>query len=123
MPKLICPECGAEMMLRVTKKFTYKSGEPRKFYGCERWPECKATHGAHPDGSPLGKPANQETKNARIKAHEAFDDFFKDVSKSKAYCLLQTIMGMTPQEAHIANFDITQCELLIHKIAEARTNK
>ena len=29
-----CPECGAELLERVSRK-------GRKFYGCERYPECQ----------------------------------------------------------------------------------
>ena len=36
------------------------------FYGCSRYPVCQNTHGAHPDGTPLGKPANKATREARI---------------------------------------------------------
>ena len=27
------------------------------FYGCSTYPNCKASHGAHKDGKPLGTPA------------------------------------------------------------------
>ena len=69
-----CAECGVEMVLRTTKKYTYKDGSPRKFYGCSNWPECNGVHGAHLNGEPLGIPADKETKQWRIKAHERFDE-------------------------------------------------
>lgn len=47
------------------------------FWGCSRFPECRSTHGAHPDGRPLGKPATAEVKQARIAAHAAFDRLWK----------------------------------------------
>lgn len=65
-----CPNCGAEMILRQTQKFKTKDGKPSKFYGCSKWPECKATHGAHPNGEPLGVPADLETKQLRMEAHK-----------------------------------------------------
>ena len=43
-----CPDCGGDMVLRETRKFTPRDGRPRKFYGCIRWPECNGIHGAHP---------------------------------------------------------------------------
>jgi ssDNA-binding Zn-finger/Zn-ribbon topoisomerase 1 len=70
---VICPKCGSEMMLRTTTKYTYPNGDPRKFYGCSKWPACNGTHGANPDGTPLGIPGNDEVKEARHKAHVAFD--------------------------------------------------
>ena len=115
---VVCPECGAPMVLRETTKFTYKNGDPRKFYGCSRFPACRAAHGAHPDGKPMGVPANLETKQARMAAHAAFDAHWqkRGLSKKQAYLFLQDVMGMTAAEAHIANFDKAQCELLVQRI-------
>lgn len=48
---LVCPECGALMRLRKSRFGL--------FYGCTRYPYCKASHGAHPDGAPLGVPVNK----------------------------------------------------------------
>jgi ssDNA-binding Zn-finger/Zn-ribbon topoisomerase 1 len=67
--KIICPNCGAKMILKNTQKFFYKNGEPRKFYGCSRFPLCTSTHGAHPDGRPLGIPVTQKIKTLRVKVH------------------------------------------------------
>jgi len=58
------------MLLRETKKYKTKDGKPRKFYGCSRYPDCKGTHGAHPNGKPLGVPADTETKQLRMDAHK-----------------------------------------------------
>tara|TARA_Y100000310_G_C20513486_1_gene730021 strand:+ start:449 stop:805 length:357 start_codon:yes stop_codon:yes gene_type:complete len=66
--QLKCPECDADMILRNSKY--------GKFYGCLRFPLCKATHGAHPNGKPLGVPANAELKKLRMKAHEALGERF-----------------------------------------------
>ncbi len=63
-----CPECGAEMVLRNSRY--------GKFYGCSRFPLCRATHGAHPDGKPLGTPANKELKLRRMEAHRALEKHF-----------------------------------------------
>ena len=106
------------MVLRETTKYTYKNGDPRKFFGCSRFPNCQAAHGAHPDGKPMGVPANAETKKARMAAHAVFDAYWKKLglSKTQGYKLLQDIMGMSAAEAHIANFDKAQCETLVERI-------
>jgi hypothetical protein len=52
------------------------------FYGCENFPTCRSTHGAHPDGKPLGVPADKATKEARIAAHAQFDRLWKDIAPS-----------------------------------------
>lgn len=117
---LNCPDCGSPMVLRETKKFSYGSGQPRKFYGCSTYPLCSAAHGAHPDGKPLGIPADKETKQWRMKAHAAFDELWKryNYSRKESYFLLQDIMHMTSKEAHIANFDIETCKRLIEKVKD-----
>lgn len=109
-----CPECGAPMVLRETKKFTWRNGTPRLFFGCSRWPECDGTHGAHPDGRPLGVPADKETKRARTRAHAAFDRLWKvhGMLRSDAYSWMQHALGLSRDEAHVANFDKDTCARL-----------
>ncbi len=105
---IACPECGADMKLRNSRH--------GKFYGCSRYPNCTATHGAHQDtGGPLGIPANKETRELRIKAHDAFDALWKDghMSRPEAYCWMQREMRLTPAEAHIGRFSAEQCQRLI----------
>jgi ssDNA-binding Zn-finger/Zn-ribbon topoisomerase 1 len=91
------------------------------FYACVGFPKCRATHGAHPDGTPLGKPATAETKKWRIRAHEAFDELWKGpkkrMTRGQAYVHMQKLMSMTADEAHIGNFDEDQCVDLIERLA------
>lgn len=113
--------CGSPMALRETKKFTYrKSGAPRKFWGCSRWPSCDGVVGAHPNGAPVGTCADTETKNARIAAHEAFDAMWKSgrMSRASAYKRLAKVMGIPSRDAHIGGFTKEQCETLIARLAE-----
>ena len=88
------------------------------FYGCSTWrdTQCPGGHSAHPDGRPLGIPANRRTKDARIAAHHVFDHLWKggQMSRSAAYRWMQTAMGMTPSEAHIARFSREECKRLLH---------
>lgn len=115
-----CPECNAPMVLRATAKYRYPNGDPRKFWGCSRFPECRAVHGAHPDGRPLGTPGDVETKEARMIAHERFDRLWKGagrrMSRNAAYRLLQGVMGMGKEEAHIGRFTREQCEELVRRL-------
>jgi hypothetical protein len=70
---LVCPECGAPMMLRYSRRYE------RPFYGCSRYErtKCPGTHGAHPNGEPLGIPADCATKAARHELHLVFDQLWK----------------------------------------------
>jgi ssDNA-binding Zn-finger/Zn-ribbon topoisomerase 1 len=94
-----------------------------KFYGCTRYPECKGTHGAHPDGRPLGTPADRETKDARIEAHQAFDTLWKrphgKMQRQEAYLWLQKRMGLSADECHIGRFTKEQCEQVIDIIRDS----
>jgi hypothetical protein len=85
------------------------------FYGCERYPACKGTHGAHPDGRPLGTPADEATRKARIAVHTAFDRLWTtgELSRAGAYAWMQRALGMSRDEAHIGKFSIAQCEVLL----------
>jgi hypothetical protein len=105
-----CPECDGEMVLRNSRYGL--------FYGCTKFPNCRAAHGAHPDGRPLGVPADKETKQARIRAHDAFDTLWKSglMKRGEAYRWMQDAMGMSEDEAHIGRFGSEQCELLIQKV-------
>jgi ssDNA-binding Zn-finger/Zn-ribbon topoisomerase 1 len=120
MDDILCPECGAPMILRSTDKFKHRDGSPRKFYGCSRFPDCRATHGAHPNGRPMGTPANAETKEARCLAHEAFDPLWKSgkMERANAYLWLAEQMGIPFGDCHIGNFSKEQCERVVELCAE-----
>lgn len=102
-----CPECEGKLVLRNSKHGL--------FYGCNQYPACKATHGAHPDGVPLGIPGNKKTKEARMRAHDVFDKYWKQrkMTRKAAYRWLQYQMSMTKEECHIAKFNIEQCEAVL----------
>lgn len=108
---VICPECGADMVLRETLKFKHKDGTPRKFFGCLNWPQCTATHGAHPNGRPFGKPGDLETKKARLLAHFSFDPLWKNgnMGRKEAYLWLSEQMGIPFGDCHIGDFTKEQC--------------
>lgn len=109
---LECPECGAKMVLRDSRYGW--------FYGCSTFPKCPATHGTHPNGEPLGIPANKETKSWRMKAHFAFDTLWNDptstMSRSEAYRWMSETLALDSSDAHISMFGIDRCKQLIEAI-------
>lgn len=112
MTALACPECGAPMLLKWSNRYD------RPFYGCSRWEraKCPGTHGAHPDGTPMGIPADQATKAARHQLHLLFDQLWKShvMSRAQAYqWLMRAINTDSRREAHIARFSIAQCERVL----------
>lgn len=124
MKTLFCPDCGKPMILRSSSKFFLLNGDPHLFFGCTGWPKCKTTHSAHPDGSPVGIPANKKTRDARIAAHAEFDALWKGLhatmTRRGAYSHMRQIMGMAVKQAHIGRFNLSQCEELITKLQASR---
>ena len=113
--ELICPECGAPLKLKKSKYGVD--------YACTRRDTdgCKGSHGAHPDGTPLGVPADQRTKRLRMVAHNAFDPLWKGerasfASRGEAYLWMQITMGMNKHEAHISRFGRDDCKKLVEAI-------
>lgn len=94
-----------------------------QFYGCTTFPICKGTHGAHPDGRPMGIPADKETRDARVKAHAAFDTLWKTnlMKRTDAYRWVRKAMDLPADKAHISMFSKAQCALLCALI-KARGN-
>jgi len=110
---VMCPECGAKMRL----------GRNRfgLVYRCEAFPRCKATHGAHPNGEPLGIPADAATKVWRVKAHIEFDKLWtgnsSSMSRAEAYRWMIETMAISKSDAHIGMFSIGQCQQLVAALA------
>ncbi len=101
---LRCPDCGGIMSLKPSRFGL--------FYGCGNWPMCDCTHGAHPDGRPLGIPATRKVRELRMKVHALFDPLWLERGKRAregAYLLLQRLMDMEERDCHIARFNGMQC--------------
>lgn len=113
---LKCPECGGDLRLRRSKHGV--------FYGCINWTTgCKGSHGAHPDGRPLGSPADAATKKARIQAHRVFDRLWQEhggtpprMTRAQAYVWMRRVMKMSDSDAHIGRFTAEQCNRLIELV-------
>lgn len=112
--KLTCPDCGEPMELLWTRRCRY--------YRCSAYPHCCVTHGAHPDGMPMGTPADKETRGWRIAAHGAFDRLWMQpgacMEREQAYQWMMYALGLTRAQAHIGRFDAEQCRRLITKVKE-----
>lgn len=108
---LACPDCGAPMRLLVSRE----GGPP--YYGCSRFAEtrCPGAHGADLKGAPLGVPGNRATRDARRRAHDAFDPLWRELGMDRgaAYRLLEARMGLGATDGHIGRMTIEQCEQVI----------
>ncbi len=116
---IVCPKCHCGMVLRKTKKYQYGNGQDRLFFSCSRWPHCNMTVCAHPDGTPMGFPADEETKAARRRAHGELEKYIARTgcSKNAAYRKLCSLLGLTRKEGHIGMFDRITCDRLCDLLA------
>ncbi len=97
-----CANCGSKMQLRRSRFGL--------FYGCTQYPSCTGTHGAHPDGRPLGIPATDEVKRLRIRAHELLDARF---GRKNYFTFLKKTLGISRDEAHVARLNKNQLKVII----------
>jgi ssDNA-binding Zn-finger/Zn-ribbon topoisomerase 1 len=115
-----CGDCGAAMVLRFGGAGSVRKGY---FWGCPRYPACRATLGADPvDGSPRGYPADEKTRRARQAAHRAFDAAWqaRGMTRTEAYAWLHEMMRAGApnwnERTHISKFSERQCLHLIVRI-------
>lgn len=114
-----CGECGAVMEVR-------RGIEGKPFYGCSTFPGCRGTHGAHPDGRPLGIPADKATRKARVEAHRFFDLLWKAsegqkprMTRNQAYAWMRRKMKLSESEAHFSKFTLALCNECVRLIKES----
>lgn len=114
-----CPYCGRATDFVTSEEF-YGRNYGTHLYVCR---PCNAYVGTHKGSNrPLGTLADWETREWRKMAHAQFDPLWKRGKRSRtgAYIWMQKVMGLTPEEAHIGNFNIQQCRQLIREIHKWR---
>lgn len=131
-----CPACGRPMQLRPSR-----DPSSPDWWGCTGYPACDVRQSAGKDGQPVGVPADKETRQARIRAHDALDpiwdgalEVYQDESKDssltveqllqiargRTYSWLADQLQMDRKDCHVANFDLFHCELVV-KVCEGVT--
>ena len=113
----ICPYCKQPAKL-VDSATVYNGRSYGMIWDCR---PCDAYVGVHKDSltyEPLGRLANAELRVWKMKAHAAFNPLWESgtMSRSEAYALMQKLMGMTADEAHIGKFDVPECKKLIEQL-------
>ena len=116
-----CPYCGGDVHLKDSAViYGHSYG---LVYICANYPRCDAYVGVHRNTTePLGTLANSELRAWRIRAHAAFDPLHREgyMTRTQAYELLQRLLGLPKERAHIAMLDVQQCQELIKKLQEDR---
>lgn len=126
----ICPYCGASAK-KVTGQTIYPHRQDlsdKVFYQCS---PCKAWVGCHKGtDKPLGRLADAKLRQAKQKAHAAFDPLWKtkmqrdNCSKKKArgagYKWLAGQLKIEIKDCHIGMFTPEQCNLVIEVCQKLR---
>lgn len=88
----------------------------KRFFRCSI---CDRYVGTHPNGFPMGAPADDDTRRARHRAHCAFDSIWENgwLPKGAAYEWLADQFGLTAEAAHIGFFDVARCVDLCERVA------
>lgn len=112
-----CPYCEQPAAL-VTGAVIYPHRPD--LHGLRFWQcaPCDAFVGCHKNGdgmTPLGTPANKETREARKRAHAAFDPIWRDgsTSRKKAYNWLASTLGYQQGKCHISWMNAEECNRVV----------
>lgn len=107
-----CPYCNEESSF-VDSKIVYSKSYGMIYY-CE---DCQAWCGVHGHGKKaLGRLANKELREWKIKAHEQFDKLWrgnKVMNRKLAYKYLSDHLRIPKQYTHIGMFSIATCKRVI----------
>ncbi len=115
---MLCPYCNAPTEKRDSA-IIYNGKSFGLVVICTRYPACDAFVGCHKaSGEPKGTLANRSLREARKKAHAAFDWRWMGkhggaMKRSYAYQWLSQQTGIPPEQCHIGMMDEAQCALVI----------
>lgn len=103
--RVVCPYCGAAAD-KVSSQWGTK-------YECL---PCDARVGCHRGtDKPLGTLANAPLRDARMRAHAAFDTLWRScgIPRREAYAWLGGLMQLKRDACHIGLFTMEQCERVV----------
>lgn len=106
----VCEYCGGTAKCVDSELIYGKSYGPS--WVCVNYPQCDAYVGCHPGTKrPLGRLANYQLRDAKKRAHAAFDQLWRSgkLNRSYAYQLLAEALGIPAKECHIGMMDVELC--------------
>lgn len=110
-----CPYCNKKARL-VSGKVIYPHRPDLKqlmFWYCEEDNAYVGCHGR--TNKPLGRLANKELREWKIKAHSAFDPKWKynGMYRKQAYQWLAVRLEIPYRDCHIGMFDVEMCKKVV----------
>lgn len=111
--------CGAPSIYHADTIEYYNGKDYGHRWICSRFPVCRGSVGAHPDGKPLGSIADPETKKARMQVHSLIDPLWQKEPTGRArrhkrasvYRWLARLLHI--EEYHTGNLTAQQCRELV----------
>lgn len=136
---LICPYCDSNAPLSSTTRI-YHGRDFGLAYICEKFPECDSYVGVHKGTEkPLGRLANKELRDWKIKAHAAFDELWRRklakrrrergsdykvvYARGSGYKWLREQLGIEAKDCHIGMFDVDMCKRVVEVCEPYLINK
>lgn len=122
MISLLCPYCGAKVVIKDISFVYHKDKTLRKVKGekvwvCSNYPKCDSYVKCH-NGTdiPMGRLSNARLRSLKMEAHKQFDVIWKSgfTSRENAYIWLAEKLGISLHDCHIGMFDIKMCQRVIH---------
>jgi hypothetical protein len=113
-----CPYCNSPVLLKDSA-FLYHGISYGLVYVCSKYPVCDAYVGVHKSTrKPLGRLANAELREWKMRAHAYFDPLWKSkrYTRTRAYAIVSDMLGKPLWETHIGMFDVQDCKDLIESI-------
>jgi len=120
--KVVCPYCMKDAVLTDSAE-VYGGRSFGLIWLCRLDSAWVGIHKNSHNHAPLGRLANKELREWKMKAHTAFDALWKDglMTRKAAYSKMQSLLDMTPAQAHIGKFDVEDCMRLVVKLDEEKT--
>ena len=126
--EVYCPYCNAIALLESSTKIYGK--DFGLAYICSNYPTCDAYVGVHKkDNKPLGRLANKELRNWKMRAHSVFDPLWqrklvkrkkergesykKYYARGSGYKWLAEQLGIDKKHCHIGQFDVETCKRVV----------
>lgn len=125
-----CPYCGKRSVVATGAKVYPNRPDLSDGWYFACWP-CRAWVGTHErSGKPLGRLANAELRSAKQRAHAVFDPLWKakmrrdkvsqKVARGAGYTWLADQLGIKPEDCHIGEFSVEQCEEVVRLVEVIR---
>lgn len=116
-----CDYCGAPPVYCPSSEHVYRGVDYGPIYQCAG---CDAWVGVHRGTlRALGRLANKELRQAKQRAHAAFDPLWQRVmerdglpkyrARGRGYKWLAEQMGLTREQMHIGELDVDQCAKVV----------